>query len=383
MKIHLLRSHEVSSDLFFNVVTILKQFEGPLRFVTDPFENPFDEKEIKDEPFDYDKFKTRQRVFKKVLESPKDISNPILWRPPFPDFIQEVSWDSIFERCNEYRDCNNIPDDEAVMLFTDYINEKNWFSGSDPSDNLNFFVHTGQWEFFLPCDPRFPVAYETIAEIFRVMLFGNFVEIMNHAHKRPRGCVNDFCVEKKDITFKLRTADLCPDCHVAIINRSVDPGIVSQFFKTIDHIRVQMLFRERFKTTQQPSRLEIKGSDKKIFFVDLGNVELKLTPLEKTVYFLFLEHAEGLHLHEIYKYRSWMETLYGVLGNARSLPELKNSINQIADPTENSVSEKISRIRSKVIRLIGEELATHYIIEGPRAEKKKISLERNLVFYSN
>lgn len=144
-----------------------------------------------------------------------------------------------------------------------------------------------------------------------------------------------------------------------------------------------MLFRERFKATRLPSRIEIKGSNRNIYFIDLGNAELKLSPLEKTVYLLFLENPEGLHLNEIYIHQKRMESLYSQLGNARSLPELKNSIGQLADPTENSVSEKISRIRNKIVRLIGEDLAPHYIIEGPRAERKKIALDRNLVLISN
>ncbi|MBL0340894.1 MAG: hypothetical protein IPP71_08190 [Bacteroidetes bacterium] len=347
MKTHLIRSPEVSAELFSNVVAILQQFEGPVEFVIDPFDIPFENTEIDELPFDYTKFKQRdQFILGKVVASNKNL-NAIEWRPPFPDEIKKVTWKSIFDKCDLNRKKNHIPETEAVIILTDYINEKNWFSGSAPNGKLNFFVHAGQWEFFLPCDARFPVAYETIAVVFRHLLFGSFDEINRRAHERPRGCVNDFCKEKKDITFKLRTADLCPDCYLIIEERKVNPAVVSQFFQTIDHIRSQMLFRERFKTTRQPSRIEISGGQQKICFSDLGNAELKLSPLEKTVYLLFLKHPNGLHLNEIHDHTAWLEETYSKLGNVRSLVELKNSIAQLTDPTENSVSEKFHASETK------------------------------------
>ena len=90
-------------------------------------------------------------------------------------------------------------------------------------------------------------------------------------------------------------------------------------------------------------------------------------------------HPEGLHIHEVYNHTEWIEKEYTALGTSRTLPEFKNSIQQLTDPTENSLSEKISRIRKKIQRLIGEDLAVHYIIEGPRAEPKRILLDRGLV----
>jgi hypothetical protein len=59
-----------------------------------------------------------------------------------------------------------------------------------------------------------------------------------------------------------------------------------------------MTLRGRSKLFQQPSRME-KGTLKKYFLSDLGNLELDLNPKEKALYLLFLNHREGIRLTEI------------------------------------------------------------------------------------
>lgn len=383
MNIHLVRSPEVDEELFNSVYSILCRYEGALQFVSNDVSHAFDSIEIVDRPFIEDRFRNKNIVARSISNkmTRPDVCYSLIenWPPPNPERIKIVTWNSIFSKCQDYRKENFIPENEPVIILTNFINDKNWFSASDPSGALNFFVCTDQWELFLPCDPRFPVAYETIAVIFRHYLFGSFESIIEHAHQEPRGCVNDFCKDRKQITLMLRTADLCNDCHQYMHTSKMDPLLVSQFFQTIDNIRTQMLFRERYKVTQQLSRMEIRGTQRKIYFTGLGDAELKLTPLEKIVYLLFLLHTDGLHINEVYNHTEWIEKEYAVLGNSRTLPEFKNSIHQLTDPTENSLSEKISRIRNKIQKLIGDDLARHYIIEGPRGLPKRILLDRGLV----
>ena len=298
----------------------------------------------------------------------------------YPKQIKIVKWDVLFDKCNDFRVANNIDKHDYVILLTELANEKNWFAAGDPSDKLNFFVHTDQWGFFIACDPRFPIAYEVMAAILHRLMFKNYNELKNYYHNVARGCVNDFCENKKDITFKLRTADICPDCQEILLQKGINPAITNQIFKTLDDIRGQMLFRERFKTTHQPSRIKIKGPKQKIFFADLANAELRLTPLEKTVFLLFLQIEDGLQLNQLCEHQQWLEDTYKLLGNG-TVAEMRNSIEQLINPVENSVSEKISRIRNKIEQLTGNDLSDYYVIEGPRGERKKIKLDRNLVTY--
>ena len=240
------------------------------------------------------------------------------WVPEEPENVKIVSWDTLFNKCNEFRKHNRIPDDEHVILLTYLVNDLNWFSGSD-ENGYNHFIHADQWDFFLPCDPKFPVAYEVMACVIRRFMFRNYHEGSHYFHQKPRGCLNDFCKEKKEVTLKLRTGDICPDCMKLIRTKSVPVNVIDQVMKTFDSIRAQMLFRERYRAVQLPSRLTIEGPMHKIYFTDLANAELKLTPLEKTVYLLFLKEKDGLKLNELCDHRDWIKDTYIRIGNANNL----------------------------------------------------------------
>ena len=378
MNIHLLRSKEFSKEKYLNIVRLLQNTDGPLKFFTDQSESFFDNDEIEEKVFSQGKFEIKvcYSIYKDESLAEKSIDN---WPPPFPATINTVSWNSIFKKCKSYREQHSLNADDACVLMTEHVNEKNWFSGGDPSWKPNFFVHTDQWEFFLPCDSKFPIAYEVLANILQFKMFKDYDELVKHIHHSPRGCLNDFCEEKKDVTLKLRTADICPDCQKILYSKHIDPRLISQVTRTFESIRTQMLFRERFKTVQKPSQLSIKGPQKRIFFVDLDNIELKLTPLEKTLFLLFLNHKDGLSLKNLHQQKDEIKEIYKQVGNPKTIPEFNNSIDQLINPTENSVNEKLSKIRSKVIALVGDKLAPYYYIDGPRSENKLIRLERSLV----
>lgn len=380
MNIHLLRSREFSKEKYLNVVGLLQNTDGPLKFLTDQSESFFESDEIEEQNFNKKKFKYKVHysISKSSLVKEPSIEN---WPPAFPEKVNIVSWDSMFKRCNSYRQLHSLKTSDACVLLTNLANEKNWFSGIDPIWKTNFFVHTDQWEYFLPCDPRFPIAYEVLANILQFSMFGNYGELTENIHHSPCGCLNDFCKEKKEVTLKLRTADICPDCQKILFAKHIDQRLINQVTRTFESIRMQMLFRERFRTIQKPSSLSIKGPQKRIFFVDLDNIELKLTPLEKTLFLLFLKHEDGLSLKSLHEHRNEIKEIYMQVGNPKTVPEFNNRIDQLIDPTENSVSEKLSKIRSKVIALVGEELAPYYCIDGQRAERKTIRLDRGLVTF--
>ena len=378
MNIHLIRSKEFSNDTYLGLFGILEKSPGSLKFISDNSESEFDDDEIEEHLFSKSKLDIPQfsKIYKESVAESFNLEN---WPPPFPDNMQVVTWNSIFEKCNDYRKKNKIRRTDGVVLLTNYSNDQNWFSGIDPSGDLNYFVHTDQWELYIPSDPIFPIAYELLASILQGKMFDNYSELNQHVHEIPRGCINDFCREKKDVSIKLRTADICHDCQKILKAKKIDQRLTDQVMRTFETIRTQMLFRERFKTSQQPSRICLKGPSKKIFFTDLDNAELKLTPLEKTLYLLFLKHKNGIKLKDLYLYQKEIAELYREVGNAKTTAEFNNSIHQLTNPTENSVNEKLSKIARKISILVGSELSPNYTIDGPRSDKKRILLDRSLV----
>ena len=117
---------------------------------------------------------------------------------------QVYKWSDIFTKTAEYRSREQIPTEDLIVILTSHANEHNWFSAGNPDGSLDFFVHTGMWERFLDSDPRFPVVYQLLALPLRVSMFGSYASYAKNTHKEARGCINDFCLDKRDIVMKMR-----------------------------------------------------------------------------------------------------------------------------------------------------------------------------------
>ena len=137
-------------------------------------------------------------------------------------------------------------------------------------------------------------------------------------------------------------------------------------------------FRGLFKTKAQLSRLIIT-KDYRILLPDYNNIEVKMEPLVKAVYLLFLKHPEGIIFKGLTDYREEMLDIYKKLKpvglNKRTIP----SIEDVTNPLLNSINEKCARIRSAFVKEFDESLAKNYFVTGERGEAKKIALPRDLV----
>ena len=116
---------------------------------------------------------------------------------------------------------------------------------------------------------------------------------------------------------------------------------------------------------------------------DFGNIEIKLRPLEKTLYLFYLNHPEGVGLSFLRGKREELYEIYTSLSSIGNLQEMKNRIDDMANITSNSAAEKISKIKATFVNTIGAELARHYYIQGGNGEVKKIVLDRGLLAYYN
>jgi len=208
-------------------------------------------------------------------------------------------------------------------------------------------------------------------------------ELMNLAHYHPVGCISDMVQNKKDITLKLRTADICPVCQKIICEKKVPFGLVNQVLNTMESIRSRMLFRERFKYHLQPSRIVFNLLQRKVIMQDIQNLTIHLTPLEATVYYLFLKYPGGLLLNRLDEYEDEMYQIYGkcsVANGDNNIAAMRNRIRTLVDPLKNSLNEKLSRIRRRFIADLGKELAQHYVIHRDESDGVyKIDIDRALV----
>ena len=80
-------------------------------------------------------------------------------------------------------------------------------------------------------------------------------------------------------------------------------------------------------------------------------------------------------------YREELKEIYLRLKPNGLTERVKKSIEDVTDPTKNSINEKCARIRGAFLEQFDNHLAKHYYINGLRAEPKKIALPRELVVW--
>ena len=130
----------------------------------------------------------------------------------------------------------------------------------------------------------------------------------------------------------------------------------------------------------QLSRMEITA-DYRIFLPDYGNMEIKMTPLPKAVYFLFLDYPRGIMFRDLSKpeYMRKLNFIYKTLSNRSDYTKIQDRILKISNHRNNSINEKCSRIREAFVSKFTDNLAKAYYITGCRDTPKRIELERKMI----
>ena len=127
------------------------------------------------------------------------------------------------------------------------------------------------------------------------------------------------------------------------------------------------------------SRLRIT-EDLRIFLPDYNNIEIELNAQNKAVYFLFLNHPEGIVLQQLENYHSELLNYYCRTSNVEE-PSLQmiETINRLEYPTNNGINIIITRIKRAFFGAFDEHLAKNYIISGRRLGEYKITLSQDLI----
>lgn len=126
----------------------------------------------------------------------------------------------------------------------------------------------------------------------------------------------------------------------------------------------------------------IVTQDCRLFMMDLDK-PIKLDPLHRALYLLFLNHPEGIELQRISEHYEELFSWYKKTATHESLEILKDRVMALCNPLENSVYEKISRINRVIKNLAGEENANSYIITGERFMPKKVHLRGEMIVWLN
>ncbi len=360
MRVYLVRTEDFNSEDFENVLNLLNAIPGTIAFLdggTIFLDDAFEYKIFNNKTT----FGSQEQVF---YRKNTDLYCSDFEEPIFPLKKKYYTWDQLFEVVDDYKVENDIDKNDFVFLLTNQYNEKNWFAFLGPNMRTGF-IHTDDWPWFFgkDTDIRFPISYEVIAWVLRGLMFDNQIDIFKGFHKKSVGCVNDFCKNKKEITIKMRTADVCDDCMQIIKNKDIQPHYLNQLFSVMDGIRSNLMFRKRIEFIQKDSRIKIDLDAKKIFLIDFGNLDIRLNPKELSLYLLFIRHAKGIALNSLIDYKDELFGYYQKISGRQNIDEMQNTINLLVNYLDGELHTTLSRIKSKFKKALGDEIASKYYIQ--------------------
>ncbi len=349
MNVHIIRDEHCPLAVYQNVFEKLSKSAGVIRFIksmddaliTDDTDDMFDEKEGES--------KNKYRF---------------------------LSFSQLYDICENYRKKHSIDKNDHVFLLSGANNYQNWFSNMDYQGN-NYFVQVTEWELFFgtEIEVSFLLCYHVMAWLLKRKLFSSEDEVMAAVHTKAKGCMMDFCQDKRDITLKIRTADVCPVCLNIIKSKDVPFNFLNQVFSLWEEIRKNIVFRERAEFLNKMGRIIINPSKKTLFFPEYGDILVKLQPKEMAFYQLFISEPNGINLNSLRDHAKTLKHYYFIITGNDDISATEN-IYAIHD---NVASQLISRINKKLVDNLGETLASYYIIERTMNEPHKILINREYV----
>lgn len=118
---------------------------------------------------------------------------------------------------------------------------------------------------------------------------------------------------------------------------------------------------------------------------DYKDMVIKMEPLVKAIYILFLRHEEGIIFKHLPDYREELYDIYVAIRSCQDKPfpqsekRIRQSIESVTNPLSNSINEKCARVRAAFVSQFDESISSAYCIDGHRGEAKRIALDRSLV----
>lgn len=121
--------------------------------------------------------------------------------------------------------------------------------------------------------------------------------------------------------------------------------------------------------------------DLRIMLPGRGGEEIRMRPITKSVFLLFLRHPEGIRFKEIGDYEEELAGYYSKLSRHTDLEQFNSSLRRVLGQEDCTLSIAASRLTSKMKSVFGDGLWERYSIRGAAGEAKAISLDRKYVIW--
>ena len=100
------------------------------------------------------------------------------------------------------------------------------------------------------------------------------------------------------------------------------------------------------------------------------------------MYLLYLNHPEGIDYHDLVDHREELHLFYkDIKGGHYNKMAAVERIDSMTNHNNNSIHEKVSRIKETFTSHFADHVAKNYYIDGKKYQIKKISLPRQLVIW--
>jgi hypothetical protein len=227
--------------------------------------------------------------------------------------IQIGEFDDFFCYCETYRRNCKVSENVIVVVVTDILNAKGWFSAPN---GKNIFVYTDFWSKILPAQINYAIAYNIMVNVFQLLMqidynsFGKR-ENINIIHKKNIGCINDFCKDRSQIILKLRTGYICDECIQAARDRNITNGILANLYLIITRLRLKFTNLDLISSAFKVDKIFVLSSKD----IRIDNITITFTPFEKAIYIFFLRHPEGVRMFgESYDhFKKELRIIYNIL----------------------------------------------------------------------
>lgn len=116
-----------------------------------------------------------------------------------------------------------------------------------------------------------------------------------------------------------------------------------------------------------PSKIHV-DNNLQIWLPDYDNINFPFSALQKTLYFLFLRHPEGIALADMNTYRGELESIYNLVMPNREEELARVTLDRLTDTYDNeSLRQQLSKIKRIVkAKITNDSIAEKYYITGQR-----------------
>ena len=212
---------------------------------------------------------------------------------------------------------------------------------------------------------------------------GNQISEETSKSQSSKWLVNESALDDSQMYIEGKKEDVDNHFNSQLDNESID-DLIDEVKDRINKLRqrgiAEYILEQLIHPDDRLSRLVIT-KDYRILLPDYQDMEIKMEPLAKAVYLLFLKHPEGIVFKCLPDFRKELAEIYVRLRSAGMTDKALQSIEDVTNPLLNSINEKCARIRGAFVGQFDDHIARHYYVDGLRGEAKKISLPRDLVVW--